>query len=311
MGKIWVMIAVASGSQTLDRTLASLSKCVLPESFASVIVIENGKEPRLKHEVARIEGRLPIVYDFTRETGKSVALNYGIKKIIEGSEDLIVFTDDDIQFQRDWLANYEKAYKKWGPGHYYGSSFEVDYEETPDPLLIPYFPRSAVGLGDDAFSEQGKTIFKGFNWAAVKRDLVKCNLFDPEYGPGSVSGATGQETDMQIRLRRNGAQMVLVPENPVRHFVPKTRCSIEWMKERSKRSGNEQYLKTNRKLTWVLRKGAAVAIGCIASPVMRGGRVYGLIFDWLKLCAFLNAWKADYGKKRQSSGCKKADMDTL
>lgn len=289
---ISILIAVESHSARICHTLESLSECERPESKFSVVVVENGDKKCLEKEIVGFQEKLPVVYGFTTNRGKSAGLNYGIKNLCS-TADFIIFTDDDIRFKKDWIRKYEVAFKKWGTGHYFGCAFKVEYEEPPDPLWKAKLPRSARGADDSLFACGNKKTFFGCNWAATRKDLCAAGLFDGDYGPGSRTGATGQETNMQNRLRQNGIQEVFVPNNPVWHFVPKEKCSPEWVKERAKRIGIEQCLKTDNRFRWVRCKTGTLLAGMIGCLFGRRESRVAATVDWIKLKSFLGCWWRD------------------
>jgi hypothetical protein len=77
------------------------------------------------------------------------------------------------------------------------------------------------------------TFFLGANWAAYSEDLRRQGGFDVNFGPGSASGARGQESNMQARLQRAGVGPEYLPAAMVWHHVPKERCSAAWSLRRA------------------------------------------------------------------------------
>jgi len=77
-----------------------------------------------------------------------------------------------------------------------------------------------------------QTLFLGFNWAAHSQDLRRVGGFDPNFGPGSPTGARGQESNMQLRLQASNVRPQYVADAMVWHFVPESRCSVEWSLDR-------------------------------------------------------------------------------
>jgi hypothetical protein len=113
----------------------------------------------------------------------------------------------------------------------YGGDLEVEREIEPPPWLKPYLPSSAVGVTGPKHAGS----FAGANWAAFVCDLRACGGFHPDLGPGSPSGATGQETWTQTRLAAGGVRAVHVRGAVVTHRVPAQRCSPEWAIDRARR----------------------------------------------------------------------------
>jgi hypothetical protein len=77
----------------------------------------------------------------------------------------------------------------------------------------------------------------GFNWAVYADEVKAAGGFDPRFGPGSPTGALGDETDLQRRLHARGARKVNVPEAIVAHAVPAERCTEAWALRRFYQQG--------------------------------------------------------------------------
>jgi hypothetical protein len=181
---------------------------------------------------------MSLEYRHRDEPGKSRALQSVIDELPD--ETAVVFFDDDIRADPGVLEAYDRALARWGPGHYFGGGFDVDYEQPPPTWLKPLLPRSAVGWTPrpkelDAFT------FLGFNYACWVADLRDAGGFDPNIGPGARSAGTegspvGQESDMQRRMAARGAKPICVPEAFVWHYVPADRCTPAWAAQRRYRN---------------------------------------------------------------------------
>jgi hypothetical protein len=197
--------------------------------------VENGGPPANQSLVESFRQSLDAHYIHVPEKGKSNALNVALQRLSEG---LVFFSDDDVRFDSDVLTAYHEAGSTHGPGHFFGGPFEVKHETPPPDWLRYYLPPSAKGCWfDEDEVDPSFTDFLGFNWAAFVSDLKQIGGFDPMKGPGSSSGGTGQETDMQRRLVEDGIKAQYVPEARVTHLVPEGSCSPSWALRRSFRSG--------------------------------------------------------------------------
>lgn len=234
MTDLFVVIATADRCELLRRTLDSLAECRLPAGFRGVVVIENGP-PRGVEAVVR-EGRpeLRARYVYREEGNKSAALNAALEEL-RGA--WIVFADDDVRFDPGQLGVYADATAGAESGCFFGGPTSVDYEEPPPDWLRPYLPPSARGWQPSADDDPERLIFLGFNWAAHADELLAAGGFDPNRGPGARTRSVGQETDMQQRLLERGLHSRYLPDARVWHYVPRERCSKEWVLERARRQG--------------------------------------------------------------------------
>jgi GT2 family glycosyltransferase len=208
------------------------------------VVVENGSRDGVEDvvgEIATARPDLRLRYMHVEWGNKSHALNEALTTICD---ELVVFFDDDVRLSPGVLEAYAEAASGVESGLYYGGPFGVDYEERPAEWLTTYLPLSARG----ASPENGEWVeagwFLGFNWAAFTQDLLHVGMFDTDYGPGAPSGATGQESDMQRRLKEYGVRPGLVPGALVWHYVPKQRCTPQWVLGRKYRAGLETGLRS-------------------------------------------------------------------
>jgi GT2 family glycosyltransferase len=233
-----VNIATAGRPDLLKWTLHSLGKCLLPAGYKETIVVENGTRAGAEDVVRSGPPSLNLRYLHEPQSNKSAALNRALAAF---RDCLIFFTDDDVRLDPRVLQAYSDAAEKVGPGKFFGGPADVDYESPPPTWLRQYLPKSATGW-QWKWDPNCVNVpeFLGFNWAAFASDLRAVGGFNTDRGPGSPSGSTGQESDMQHRLLNRGLHGVYVPHARVWHFVPGERCSLKWAIDRNFRHGVEE-----------------------------------------------------------------------
>jgi len=229
---LYILIPTHGRPDLLRRTLDSLAMCRIPKCLAQTIVIENGGQNGAEAVTADASTRLNISYRYTAKGNKSHALNVILPELNDG---LVVFFDDDVRLHANVLEAYADAAQRIGEGHFFGGPFGVDYETEPPSWLKKYLTPCALGWEPTSGNRQldDITTFLGFNWAAFTRDLKETGGFNEDLGPGL--SASGQESDMQVRLRTAGVIPEYLPDAKVWHYVPAKRCSPEWLLERAAR----------------------------------------------------------------------------
>lgn len=230
-----ILIPTYGRPTLLGRTLASLGVCRLPKSYTEAIVIENGSRAGAEAvvaEVAEVHPHLKLRYLHVERANKSHALNEALATVGDG---LVVFFDDDVRLDPGVLEAYSEAAEHNSEHAFFGGPFGCDYEEAPPGWLLPLLPSSAKGVRFDG--RERPDYYLGFNWAAYGHELLSIGGFNPDFGPGSPTGARGQESEMQRRLRQAGARPVDVAKACVWHYVPTERCTPEWAVSRMYRSG--------------------------------------------------------------------------
>lgn len=230
-----VVIATSRRSLLLHRTLDSLAAARRPDAPREVIVVENGGALGARQVVEGFADRLPTRYLFQAEGNKCRALNLALD---HATADLIFFLDDDVRLDRGAVNAYVDAAARYGPGHHFSGPLVAEWESEPAAWLKPYLPPSAIGWDKgEAERYYDDPWFIGSNWAAFRADLLGVGGFDERIGPGSPTGAIGDETEMQQRLLAAGGHGVYLPAARVWHHVPASDCSYEWARRRQRTTG--------------------------------------------------------------------------
>lgn len=236
-----VVIATAGPAPHLARTLEAVGQGALPGEFVETVVVENGSGRSAEGAVAGAPASLRARHIHVERANKSNALNAALATISGG---LVIFFDDDIEPHPLAVVAYARAAEASGRGAFFGGSCIPHYEERPPDWLRSFFPPSARGLD---LRRRPHAAFLGFNWAAFVEDIKAVGGFDPSMGPGSVSGALGDETNMQERLLAAGGRKRNVPEAVVRHYIPADRCTVDWALGRFYQQGVARGLAARRR----------------------------------------------------------------
>lgn len=229
-----VLIPTHGRPTLLDRSLRSLTACRLPARYRETVVVENGSRAGAEAVVAEVAREHPVLrlrYMHVKRANKSHALNEALATVGNG---LVVFFDDDVRLDPGVLEAYAEAAERHPRNAFFGGPTDVDYELQPPEWLIPFFPPSARGVSYDS---NGLELYLGFNWAAYADELLALGGFNPDFGPGSPTGATGQEGEMHLRLMEAGFAQCDVPDALVWHYVPHERSTKGWLCRRTYRHG--------------------------------------------------------------------------
>lgn len=229
-----IVIATHRRPELLRRTLGSLADSRADE-IREVLVVENGGAHGAKAVVGEFTDSLPLRYLFLPEGNKCRALNLALR---ESTAELVVFFDDDVRVADGTVETYLNAARRYGSGHYFSGPLVPELEIEPPDWLKPYLPASATGWSQgDAEVYYDRPWFIGSNWAAFHDDMLAVGGFDERIGPGSPTGAIGDESELQQRMLEAGSRGVYLPDARVRHHVPPSECSFEWARSRMHRTG--------------------------------------------------------------------------
>ncbi len=154
----------------------------------------------------------------------------------------LVFFDDDVIVGASCLAAYQRAHNQFPGRKFFGGPTSGIFEKSCPKWLESLQPSSVNGLRyspEELKTRKKEPFFLGFNWACSRSLILEYGGFDLRFGPGSLTGATGQETRMQNLLKQSGVRAVYVPDAGVAHFVPAESISLRWAIRRRYRNGME------------------------------------------------------------------------
>lgn len=207
-----------------DRLVASLAE---PHGADEVILVDNSPNGLPPDAVA---GTIRVVRSAL--PGLSRARTVGC---IHAGGDVLVFTDDDVEFQPSWAAlmatpvldgrfDVTVAPIKLGP--------ELDH--VTSPLLRGWL--AEANLGD----HPPRLVGAGF---AVRRSLLGLGLWDQQLGAGVPERGFGEETLFELMVQSHGARVGLVSEAAVIHHPDLARATAsEWRRTAVAKGRSEAYV---------------------------------------------------------------------
>lgn len=207
-----VIIPTCNRVELLVEALQSLVKLEYPRKKLEIIVIDDGSTDETRKEVKKLIKGFPfkLKYFYQEKKGISEAKNLGIRN---SKGEIIVTTDDDCLFEKDWLKKLVK---------YFGSS-DIGSVGGPDRAYnldsdlakaISFAFSSFIGSGGihGRFVKLrfGKFYPMGCNTAILRQAIDKIGLFEPRLQPG-------EDTDLNHRIERAGYKLVYAPDAFVWH----------------------------------------------------------------------------------------------
>lgn len=226
---VTVAICTYNRSHLLDHTLGLVARLVVPSSIPwEIVVIDNASTDATRDVLRDHASRLPIRTFVESSRGLSNARN---RSVAEARGDWILFTDDDVLLEPDWLRIFAGAIERHPGVVAVGGPVRPWFPTDPDPLLVGAFPELASGFcGIDHGVAEGVIqppleIF-GANFA-VRRDVAAELKFDPALG---APFGVGEETDLVRRARASGGEVLWVPNMSVRHYVDPSRMTLSYLR---------------------------------------------------------------------------------
>lgn len=234
-----VAFATFNGGPRLKRTLDALVKTDLDQDDWKLIAVDNGSTDQSREILEAFSDRLPMMILHQSKPGKGFALDLAFRHL-EGP--LTVLIDDDVLPNPEWLRRYVEV-----------SNYEVDYDifggqilpeweaEPPEWILrnIDLAPVFAINasLSDGEISPH--RVF-GPNCAFRTHILpssysVQGKTVGPDYEKPNY--AMGGDTALSLYLASKGHRSYHTTKAKVRHIIPKSHMTEEWVMGRSNRFG--------------------------------------------------------------------------
>jgi glycosyltransferase involved in cell wall biosynthesis len=230
--RVTVAICTWNRCRALSETLRSLAAAAVPPRLElDVLVIDNGSTDGTAESIARFVDRLPIRTVVEPRVGLSHARNAAIA-LAQG--EYIIWIDDDVLVDADWLRAYHDAFRDWPEATFLGGPIVPLFEGTPPSWLSEALPQignayAALDLGDEPIELTRESLPFGANMAIRIEDQRRC-LYDPTLGRRGELLYAGEEWAVLAALLDAGATGRWVPGARVRHVVPRERQSVRFLR---------------------------------------------------------------------------------
>jgi GT2 family glycosyltransferase len=185
---------------------------------------------------------LPMTVLSVDQTGKNRAVNAALDHAADrlSGEDLVVFTDDDVLVDPEWLNVLSEAADRVPEADIFGGRIEPVFPRAPDDALQMLEDQFDV-LFARSVREEGSCravdVF-GPNMAIRARWFAEGVRFDVGMGPdGGRSFPMGSETELLRRLEGLGAKSWHVAQASVGHMISSEEMSEEAVVQRARRHG--------------------------------------------------------------------------
>lgn len=285
-----IVVCTYNRCKSLKDTLIALKKQVSSLSLEIIVVDNNSKDETKKVvEEFKTESIRPVHYVFEANQGLSFARNRGVREAKGG---LIVFTDDDVLPEKNWVQSLWNAAEEF-KADCVGGKVEPLWAEDPPVWLENDKERqfsllALLDKGNDFLvaSRPDGAFLGGANMAFKKEIFSDFGFFRTDVGRRGKELLSGEDSDMIRRLIENGKQVVYAPTAVVKHKVPRERMRINYLRNWKFNSGRSivRISKLRSGITFFL------ALECLIS----GTAALGGYLTWQKqkaIGAEENFWK--------------------
>jgi len=239
-----VIIPTRNNAGLLDRTLTSLEYQQYPGEQFEIIVIDNGSSDNTPAICKSWASRLRNFNCVSEpEPGLHRGRNLGMKL---AKADILVYTDDDIQAEPSWLQSIAETFKDPEVGLVTGNNYP-DYESTPPAWLIDMKQQLPFGwaippLSIMDFGTEQRIIDSKYVWGcnySIRKDLLQeIGGFHPDGMPNELLHLRGDgESYVSAEVDRRHRSAMFIPGASINHFVPASRMTENYLRNRGYRQG--------------------------------------------------------------------------
>lgn len=231
-----IIICTRDRSAHLRETLRSLSRVSVPPGVTSeLIVVDNASTDDTWELVSSFPlGNMPLCPVREHQPGQSLARNTGLAA---AKGDIILFTDDDLRFPKDWLESMCRPLR----------AAVADAVAGP-VVLAPHLERAwmepihrywLAETEPDAPDKHHNMV--GANMAFLRTVLARVPGFDPALGPGALGFA--DDTLFSRQLWAAGLKVAFEQSAPVEHhFQPERLTRVSLLDAARKRGETKAYV---------------------------------------------------------------------
>jgi len=201
-----------------------------------ILIVDNNSFDNTKDVIHQYknENSHSIKYVFEPRPGKSFALNRGIK---EATAEQLVFTDDDVVLDSNWIKTVKEAFEEYPHICFGGKVVPVIEGNLPDWLdnngTIFYGPLVKHDEGEK-IREYDNTMRMpiGCNLFLRKEIFEKFGYYNTNLGHYTKNEHIGgEETELLTRIRKNGVPILYFPRAVVYHPIDRDRLKRSYFRK--------------------------------------------------------------------------------
>ena len=229
--KVSIIICTYNRLESLKDTLQAIKKmnCDKVNEW-EVVVVDNNSSDGTGEAIRDLAREWPrLKYVFEPKQGLSYARNRGIE---EAQGELILFTDDDVLPEPDWMQNVIDGMKRHG-AHACGGYVAPIWEVTPPVWLTERFHgflAIRTDRTDDYQISDPKQAPFGANMAVAKKVFSDVGLFDTRRGRKGKVLASGEDGELFERILAAGYKVWFLGSARVHHKVESFRLTKSYIR---------------------------------------------------------------------------------
>jgi glycosyltransferase involved in cell wall biosynthesis len=230
---VTVVICTWNRARLLSQTLESFLGVRIPEGLSwELLVVNNNCTDNTDQVVGQYADRLPIVLCHEPQPGKSNACNCAIK---QARGEFILWTDDDVLVEPDWVSATLNAFKEHQAHLVFGKVLPW-WEAEPPAWFSSQFDGmfALLDYGNESFviTDRRHQPF-GVNMAMHRDVFQEVGGFTNDVGMLENTGGGCEDLEVFYRVLARGMRVVYTPHAVIHHFIPRTRCTKAFYRSRA------------------------------------------------------------------------------
>jgi len=231
MPEISLIICTRNRDDMVDGALSSAINQSLERACYEIIVIDQSDNDKTAVIASNYSG---IKYIRTDSRGLSNSRNEGINY---SKGNILVFVDDDVEFENDYLLNILEFFNKseLKPDFIGGRTLIKYLAEKPewlDGVLLGVIAHSDYGDEPLIYDNHPKHVPYGCNMAIKKESLVKIGGFSNFISSIDQKMTENEDIILANKLRQLGYILAYCPKMLVYHKMPLSRLGFDYFKKR-------------------------------------------------------------------------------
>jgi glycosyltransferase involved in cell wall biosynthesis len=220
--KFSLALCTYNRSALLAQALESLAACERPAVDWELLLIDNNSNDSTAAVARAFAARLPLRYLFEPTQGLSAARNRALR---ECGGEVLLFTDDDVRFDRDWLLAYQQAFAAHPEAGWFGGRIRPLWPDGSPawlrdegmPLIAGLMVRYDLGCDGRRYQAADPTPF-GASFALRRGAFERGGQFRADLGVNAQTPGRAEEAEYLGRLRRSGVPGYYVGASSAWHW---------------------------------------------------------------------------------------------
>jgi len=226
-----VIVCTYNRAESLRDTLRALkAQQQVAGREWEVIVVDNNSKDDTRQMIAEFQREWPLLsYEFEGEQGLSHARNHGIAA---ARGDILLFTDDDVLPEPDWMEVTLAGLDKYSVDACGGYIAPIWESPPPDWLTERFHGFLAIRTerSDDYDITSPSEAPFGANMAFRREVFQKIGGFDTNRGRKGEMLASGEDSELFERILSAGLKAVFLGQSRVHHKVESFRLTKRYFR---------------------------------------------------------------------------------